>query len=190
MKQPPHKAYAAYLDAKWCLPTVLDEETGEHRYTPEAIGGMQRAILYALRADGPLPEEIRMDLAFAFEEICAGIFSDLLTPVKRGGGRERPIAKHMQADAIRYLRWVEDGRIQDRSPTKTVAEAYEVGERTVRNWQTAWGDIPTPSINEVLGEVADKPGIDYEKLAYLVTRFMKVSGKQYRRFVPKPEPRR
>lgn len=164
-------AYAAYLDAK-CLPT-RGSETGEHCYTPEAIEGMQRAILNALRADGPIPSEIRDHLAFAFEEICAGIKSDLLSPVKRGGGRERPIAKHMQAAAIRYLRWVEEGRIQDKRPTATVAEAYDVTDSAVRGWKRAWRTLPTPGI-------ADEFGTNE------VAKFMRATGRQYRRFIKKP----
>lgn len=171
MKTKGDKAYADYLDAK-CLPT-RESETGEHCYTPEAIEGMQRAILDALRADGPIPDEIRDHLAFAFEEICAGIESDLLTPVKRGGGRERPIAKRMQAVAIRYLRWVADGRIEDRRPTSTVAEAYGVTDRTVRGWNEAWRALPTPGLAEEFGADA-------------VARFMRATGGQYRRFIPKP----
>jgi hypothetical protein len=165
------KAFSAYIDAKM-LPTH-EGESGEHTYTPDAIKSMQLAILDALRADGPLPGEIRDHLAFAFEEICAGIESDLLTPVKRAGGRERPIAKHMQSGAIRYLRWVEDGLISDKHPTATVAGAYGVTDRTVRGWNKAWRGMPTPEISEEFG-------------AEEVTNFMISIGKQYRRFIIKP----
>lgn len=172
MKAKGDKAYAAYLDAK-CLPTI-PSETGEHRYTPEAIEGMQRAILAALRSDAPVDDEIRMDLAYAFECICAGLPSELLQPMKRYGGRDPVIAGHMQGAAIRYLRWVEDGRIEDRHPISTVAQAYDVTTRTVRNWSRAWQDSPTPGIYEEYG--SDE-----------VTRFMKATGGSYRRYVKKPE---
>lgn len=171
--QSSRKAYADYLDAV-CLPTERDMSTGEHRYTPEAITKMQHAMLDALRGDDPLPEEMRMHLAFALEDVCEGFISDLLQPVKRGGGRERPIAKHMQEAAIRYLRWVEDGRIPDKRPTATVAEAFDVTTRTVRGWKTAWSDSPTPEVHDEFGADA-------------VTRFMRATGKQYRRFIPKPK---
>lgn len=166
-----HPSYAHYLEAK-CLPTN-ESKTGEHCYTPEAIEGMQRAILDALRAGGPLPDEIRDHLALAFEEICVGIKSDLLSPVKRGGGRERPIAKHLQAAAIRYLRWVEDGRIEDKRPTATVAEAYGVTDRAVRGWKSAWRTLPTPGFIEEFG--ADE-----------VAKIMRATGEQYHRFIKKP----
>jgi hypothetical protein len=166
------KAYHAYLEAR-LLPTSKNE-TGEHCYTPQAIQEMQQAILSALKAKGTIPKEMRLHLAFAFEEVCSGINSDLLAPVKRGGGRERPIAKHMQADAIRYLRWVENGRITDERPTATVAEAYGVTGRTVRGWKEAWREMPTPRIIEELAT------------AETVARVMRASGKQYHRFVKKP----
>lgn len=168
------KAYADYLNARYLSTDSDPTEGGE--YTPVALAGMQRAILDALQSDGPLPDEMRLHLAFAFEYLCAGIAPDLLTPVKRPGGREEPIAKHMQAAAIRYLRWVEEGRIQDSHPTSTVATAYSVATRTVRNWQNAWCDLPTPGIHEEYGADA-------------VTRFMKATGNQYRRFIPKPKPK-
>jgi hypothetical protein len=168
--------YAAYLDAK-TLPTVEDPQTGEHRYSAEAVFGMQRAILAALKSEAALPVEIRAHLAIAFEELCAGIASDLLTPLKHAGGRERPIAKHLQADAVRYLRWVEDGRIDDPAPTKTVAAAYGVDARTARNWQRVWHNQPTPPLFEEYGPD-------------MVTALMRISGRAYRRFLPKPQARR
>jgi hypothetical protein len=173
-RPPIQKAYADYLNARF-LSTDSDPSEGEE-YTPVALAGMQRAMLDALQSDGPLPDEMRLHLAFSFEHLCAGIASNLLTPVKRPGGRENPIAKHMQAAAIRYLRWVEGGLIQDNHPTSSVAKAYSVETRTVRNWQNAWRDLPTPGIHEEYG-------------ADVVTRFMKATGKQYRRFIPKPKPK-
>lgn len=170
--QPSRKAYADYLDAK-SLPTQKDERTGEHRYTVEAIAKMQMAILDALRCDGPVDDEIRMDLAYAFECICAGLPSDLLQPLIRYGGRESVIAKRMQGAAIRYLRWVEDGRIEDKEPIFSVAEAYDVTTKTVTNWNRAWRDSPTPGIYEEYGPDA-------------VARFMKAVGGSYRRYVKKP----
>lgn len=58
----------------------VDKRTGEHRRTAEALAEMQRAILGALQGGEPLDAEMRQDLAFAFEYLCAGIAADLLTP--------------------------------------------------------------------------------------------------------------
>lgn len=166
------KPLTRYLDAK-LLPTQADEITGEHGHTAEALAEMQRAILDALRSTEPLDGEMRRDLAFAFEYLCAGIAADLLTPTKRPGGREPPIAKKMQEAAIRYLRWVEDGRIADANPVATVARSYKVEARTVRNWRAQWQGKPAPSLY-------DDYGPDQ------VASFMQAVGGQYRRFIPKP----
>lgn len=159
------KAYTRYLDAK-CLPTP------DGKYTPDALYEMQQAMLDALRSDDPLSGEMQSDLAFAFEYLCAGFTFDLLKPVKRSGGSKPPIAKYLQAAAIRYLRWVEDGHISDPRPIATIAEAYQVAERTVREWRKAWRERPTPSLDDAFG-------------AEQVTGFMKGAGKQYPRFIPK-----
>ncbi|MDO9093999.1 MAG: hypothetical protein Q8R98_17725 [Rubrivivax sp.] len=163
-------AYRRYVDAR-CLPTPDGE------YTPEALEEMQAAMLDALRAEGPLPDEMRLHLGFAFEYVCAGLADQLLTPIKRPGGREAPIAKSAQQGAIRYLRWCEDGRIEDSSPVRTVAQAFDVVERVVRRWRAAWKDRETPALHEDFG--ADS-----------VVAFMKADGRVYRRFVKKPEARR
>ena len=168
MKDPSNRiAYTHYLDAK-SLPTP------DGKYSSDALSKMQLAFRDALRGDGQLPDEMRQELAFAFEYLCAGIAVDLLLPVKRPGGREAPIAKHMQEAAIRYLRWVEDGRIVDAKLIATVAQSFDVDQRTVRNWRTSWRDRPTPGLYEEYG-------------ANEVTNFMKATGKQYRRFIPKPK---
>ena len=158
-------AYRRYLDARY---SSIAEST------PAEVLAMQRAMLDALRATDPLPTEMRQHLAIAFEYLCEGIAFDLLTPIKRRGGREPPIAKHAQEAAIRYLRWCNDGRIADASPVNEVANAYAVSTRTVCNWCRAWEGKPTPPLFEEWG-------------AEQVTAFMKAAGKAYRRFVPKPK---
>jgi hypothetical protein len=160
-----------YVDAK-CLPTKADKRSGEHRYTDKAVAEMQRAIRDALRSDDPLPAEMQHDLAFAFEFLCEGVAADLLTPVKRPGGRESPIAKKTQEEAIRYLRWAEDGRIADPNPVATVALSFQVDKRTVRNWRSNWENRAAPPVLDELG-------------AEQVIRIMKAAGSQYRRFISK-----
>ncbi len=112
-----------------------------------------------------------------FESVCEGIADDLLTPVKRAGGREAPIAKHTHQAAIQYLRWCADGRINDANAVRTVANAYDIDERTVRAWRAKWRDSPTPALFDEYGPEQ-------------VTKFMKATGKVYRRFIPKPTPKR
>ncbi len=43
--------------------------------------------------------------------------------------------------AIRYLRWVADGRIADGRASATVAARYKVGEEQVHSWLEAWSGI-------------------------------------------------
>ncbi len=97
---------------------------------------MQEAFLEIFASDQPLPDEMRNRLAIAFEYLCAGVADPLLAPVKRRGGREEPLAKHMQKAAIRYLRWCEDKRF--------VANAYGVSIRTIERWIEEWRDKPIP----------------------------------------------
>lgn len=134
-------------------------------------------MLDALQSGAHLPDEMRLHLALAFEYICAGVAFDLLTPIKRPGGREPPIAKHAQQDGIRYLRWCADGRIADAAAMSTVATAYQVSTTTIRNWRSAWADRPTPPLFEDYG-------------AEQVIDFMRISGKAYQRFKPKPRAKR
>lgn len=137
---------------------------------------MQAAMLDLLQSGEPLPDEMRLHLALAFEYLCAGVAFDLLTPIKRPGGREPPIAKLAQEDGIRYLRWCVDGRIADAAAVSTVATAYQVSTATIRNWRSAWADRPTPA-PEHFG--ADTVG-----------EHMRISGKAYQRFKPKPKAKR
>ena len=165
----PLSPYRRYIDAR-CLPTP------DAKHAADAVQAMQSAMLDALRGTAPLPEEMRLHLALAFEYLCAGVEFDLVTPVKKPGGREAPIAKIAQEDGIRYLRWCEAGRIADAAPVNTVAAAYSVEPRTVRGWRAAWLDRATPPLAKGLG---------FEQ----VIDFMRISGRAYRRFVDKPKAR-
>ena len=77
--------------------------------------------------------------------------------------RRRRIA---QEAALRYLRWVADGRIGDPSPQATVAEHYRITPATVAQWVAAWAALP-------LAASADYTPED-------VVRQMKIGGRQYR----------
>lgn len=135
--------YSRYLDAK-CRPTP------NGRYSTSALADMQLAIRDAFKGDGPLPSEMRRDLLFAFDDLCAGIANELLMLPFRG--TMKPIRRHLQEDAIRYLRWVEDGRISDPLAVHNVAQWYGVSERTVRRWVSDWGVKPTPGLHGDFGK--------------------------------------
>lgn len=77
------------------------------------------------------------------------------------------IRKTLEA-AIRYLRWVADGKISDDHAVATVAEHYKVREEKVRGWVDAWSGVS-------LAAHADYRPDD-------VIRQMKISGRQFRSF--------
>jgi hypothetical protein len=154
-------AYGRYLDSV-CLPTP------EGEYTSEAISGMQHAMLDLLRSEEPIPDEMRRHLSLAFEYLCAGFEFDLVTPIRKRGGREMPIAKHFQECGIRYLRWCEETKITDSIPTSTVATAFGVSTKTVGVWYKKWGDKSTPPLFDEWG-------------AAQVKKFMEISGTNYQR---------
>lgn len=182
MLTPPKRRY----DDAVSLPTP----GGVH--TPQAIAEMQLAILEALRSGEPLPDEMRLHLTLAFEYLCAGVAFDLITPVKRPGGRQPPIARHLQAAAIRYLRWVEDGRIDDQAPVSTIAAAYGVSTRAVGYWKSQWKGQGTPPVYQPWVDAWNK---DREsawtagrRREHPVKAFMQASGKHYERLTKsKPE---
>lgn len=172
-------AYERYLDAR-SMPAPQGE------YSPAALAEMQAAMLAALQSGDPLPDEMRLHLCFAFENLCEGVAFDFITPVKRPGGREPLIAKMTQEAAIRYLHWCDDGRIQDPSPPGSVGVAYRVSTRTVLNWRKAWGEKPIPSLLS-LGNYGE---VNQTAEAAWVGRLMRIGGQQYQRFKPKAEAKR
>jgi len=108
-------------------------------------------------------------------KIVEGGLEDCLKQL-RGGNREssslaaklpdNPLARKAIEAAIRYLRWVEEGRIADSNAIATVADQYKVREELVREWLEAWSGIPLTSH-------ADLRPDD-------VARQMKISGRQFR----------
>jgi HD domain len=136
--------YARYLDAKL-------KPTPNGRYQPSEIAEMQCAMFEALKTGEPIPSEMQMHLSFAFENLCAGI-PDELFMLPFNGGQAKPIRKHLQGDAIRYLRWVKDGKISDGRPIQNIADWYGVERRSVSRWVKEWGDKPTPGLHEDFGE--------------------------------------
>lgn len=160
-------------------------------------------MLDALRSDDPLPKEMQRDLAFAYESLLAGMVDDLLKPEILYGARVPLITKHLQKEAIRYLRWVEDGRIDDADPIATVAQAYQLGEKAIEKWCKEWSEQPTPSFDYVFARervpdimvchkstdddaIGSSPAIPEKDV---VTALMLSAGKAYQRFKTKRKPR-
>lgn len=159
----------------WIVSPGEPLRSGEPEHLPEAVDEMQAAILDALRTGEPLPLEMQRHLAVAFEYLQAGIAHLLLTPVRRPGGREAPILKHLQIDALRYLRWCEDGRISDSKPLSTVGTAFGVSTKTAGNWSRAWKGAALPPAPAHFGGPE-------------VTEALKTSGAAYHRFRARAKP--
>ena len=120
-------AYSRYLDAK-------AKPTPKGKLSSGSLFDMQKALMDALRSGQPLPIEMQMDLAFSFEELVTGNQPELLT-VLRGPGKPDPTLKrYLRKEAIRYLRWVSDGHINDKTPLKTVARSFGVTAKAVEIW--------------------------------------------------------
>ncbi len=88
------------------------------------------------------------------------------TSVPRTNLPENTVARNCIESAIRYLRWVADGKITDANPVASVADQYKVREETVRAWIDAWSGIS-------LASHADYRSDD-------VAHQMKISGRQFR----------
>jgi nucleoside 2-deoxyribosyltransferase len=86
--------------------------------------------------------------------------------VPRANLPENPVVRNCIEAAIRYLRWVVDGKISDANAVATVADQYRVREGTVLEWLDAWSGI-------FLTVHADCRPDD-------VARQMKISGRQFR----------
>jgi len=107
--------------------------------------------------------------------IVAGSLEDCLRQL-RGGAREAtaaklpddPLARTAIEAAIRYLRWVADGRIVDGRAVATVAAQYKVGEEKVQSWIAAWSGIA----------LAAHPDCRPDD----IVRQMRISGRQFRSF--------
>jgi nucleoside 2-deoxyribosyltransferase len=89
-----------------------------------------------------------------------------LMPVQAMGLPKDPVAKDAQEAAIRYLRWVEEGRISDQNSIATVADQYKVKAEAVHQWIDTWAGTSTAT------QVEYRPDD--------VTLRMKISGRQYR----------
>jgi nucleoside 2-deoxyribosyltransferase len=96
--------------------------------------------------------------------IVAGGLADCLQTLREPS--EDPRMRMAHEAAMRYLRWVADGRIEDRTPVTSIARQFRVAEEEVRQWIEAWSGIELPSPEDYLPED--------------VIRKMKISGRQYR----------
>jgi len=102
-------------------------------------------------------------LEACLRQLCGGT-TDF--PTTGANLSNHPLARKSVEAAIRYLRWVADGKITDGNAVATVADQYKVREETVGAWIDAWSGITLTS------------SADYRPDDTI--RQMKISGRQYR----------
>lgn len=117
---------------------------------------------------------LNLMLAVSMPIVAGGLADCLQSLGKRASAEvpdyaisELPRIRLAQEAAMRYLRWVEGGRIDDGTPLTTIARQFKVGEAAVRQWIDAWSGSALPDPEGYLPED--------------VIRKMKISGRQYRR---------
>ena len=189
------EGYALYLDAKEArLMAGGADERLEKAMMREAAAKMQVAFLHVLKTAEPIPDEMRVELAIAFEHLCAGKPVDLFTVVPAPGRKELPIAEMLRKDARRYIAWVKGGRIPDPNPFRSIAQAYGVTERTAHRWYESWSDDERLEVRLQFKDIYHKndpdyvsPEVEQKRDAAFVEKQMKISGRQYQKFVPKGE---
>lgn len=83
----------------------------------------------------PLPPQLVADIARQIQIICGGhIPVWMLHMQKRGAPPIDPRIREWQGIAVAYVKLCKSGSIFDRSPSKTVADAYGIDRKSVQNW--------------------------------------------------------
>ena len=125
------RAYERYLEA-------VDKRIKNERIDDFVTGEIQLSILEALRdhvtwcrnpsKSQPLPEEMAFELVIYFRDLVAGFTNIYTTPNKKdkidGSFGRQPDEKICIKHAIKYLRYVESGRIEDDHPIDTIMSNY------------------------------------------------------------------
>ncbi len=81
----------------------------------------------------PAPIKMLARMANIAEELSSGLVSTIISDVSGG----RPLwraERHDIAYGVAYIKAVRRGELEDRSPNKTVRQAYDVTARTVQRW--------------------------------------------------------
>lgn len=167
---PPDSVKAELTEQGWVVTEASRRPNPDFLHS-EDVADLQRALRDALASDQPLPPEMQRFLRVGFDFLCQGAEFPAFLPASvsgKGGKKPRPVLRYVQEPAIRYLRWCRAGQLEDRTRDKTVADAYGVSTRTVRDWERAWRHCALPDLVEGYG-------------AEQVRSFMQAAGLSYRR---------
>lgn len=169
----PKSPYRRYVDLK--ADRLVDPEGFSQNSWIDMQGALFDALWQHVRSVRDLPDEMASDLAFAMEDVIAGHENDLLMPHRRRGRPKRPPTQdNCIRDAVRYMRAVKAGLIEDPQPIRTVVNAFrastkmrgDLNRRTVQKWL---------SDDRFSGVASD----DFE--SQMIVSLMKASGWHYSR---------
>ena len=122
------------------LGSLLAEQMKIGGSTPEIDDAIQKAVYeclgkYLSGEVKEFPVDVAGVLFNAMEYVVQGFTPELFKIDKNRGQRNNPpeIEKAIM-DAVRYIEFCRAGIVKDKSPNKTVREAYGVQDSTVRSW--------------------------------------------------------
>lgn len=170
--------YSRFLDAikkrpAWGIPS---DEPEVEREIWESIENALRIYTQSPNYESPFPHEIAAFVASALSELLSGglpISWRVLAQARIGAPKASSSEQGCKRVAMLYRRACEVGLIPDRSPSKTIADAYGVGTRTVRDWRRLFYD-------EHLNPGAIQPDKDEETNTRLIVSMMQSSAREYR----------
>ena len=171
------RGYKRYLDAKFIrLQGAEFDDLAQEDIQLAMYEALQDHIAWTMddTKGKPLPQEMAFELSIYFRDIIAGFPNDYTTPIKKnkGGSMGRhPDEQACIEDAVRYLRYAEAGKINDKAPIKTVHSQYG------GHW--AAGGLARSTVQKWKKDSRFK-NIDTDKMAPgMVEDRMKFSGRYY-----------
>lgn len=124
---------------------------------PHLTRQIQRAMMDALRehaaGGSTLPEEMAIEIAYAFDDALRGRVPAIFRQAPKGHPRNSAIEASCIACGVQYVRAARLGRIKDRTARKTVLKAFghndgraavasALGDSVLKKWLASWPDDP------------------------------------------------
>jgi hypothetical protein len=119
----------------------------------------------------PFPPTVAIALERVLGEMVAGTLPEPWEALRRAGAPSPlPLEREDIGWAVRYMKASREGVISDKSPNKTVREAYGVGESTVRSWVKKYPHVKTDDF---------LPNASPKVRAAIITKRVKSGGTRY-----------
>lgn len=178
---PVSEAYGRFVTARLGR-TAKDRDTEGrlHWESERQLWEAARDVLRAYHRPGnasPFPQELAHWLADAADELLTGRLPESIGLLQRAGtaGYGPRLRSDMEA-AVLYVRAAKAGLVEDTSPVRTVAAAYDISEETYRDWRRKHGAARVTDPQVFLPELTD-----HERAEATIT-LMRKSAESYRRF--------